>query len=65
NAQIQVQRATLDKLNDAVAVFGSDGRLRLHNEAFETFWNLSTDKIATASDFDALAELCKAVLPDP
>jgi PAS domain-containing protein len=38
NAQIQVQTATLDKLNDAVAVFGSDGRIRLHNEAFETFW---------------------------
>ena len=65
NAQIQVQRATLDKLHDAVAVFGSDGRLRLHNEAFETFWNLSVDRIAAASDFDALAELCKAVLPDP
>ncbi|MFN3878225.1 MAG: ATP-binding protein [Brevundimonas sp.] len=65
NAQIQVQRATLDKLNDAVAVFGSDGRLRLHNEAFEIFWNLSVDRIAAASDFDALAELCKAVLPDP
>lgn len=65
NAQIQVQTATLDKLNDAVAVFGSDGRLRLHNEAFETFWNLSGDRIATAADFDALAELCKAVLPDP
>jgi signal transduction histidine kinase len=65
NAQIQVQTATLDKLNDAVAVFGSDGRLRLHNEAFESFWTLSTDKIAAAADFDALAELCKAVLPDP
>ena len=34
NALIQVQQATLDKLSDAVAVFGSDGRLRLHNEAF-------------------------------
>jgi len=31
NAQIQVQQATLDKLNDAVAVFGPDGRLRLPN----------------------------------
>ena len=65
NAQIQVQRATLDKLNDAVAVFGSDGRLRLHNEAFETFWSLSADRIAVLADFDDLAELCKAVLPDP
>ncbi|OGN40929.1 sensor histidine kinase [Brevundimonas mediterranea] len=65
NAQIQVQTATLDKLNDAVAVFGSDGRLRLHNEAFETFWKLSAEQIAGSTDFDALAELCKAVLPDP
>jgi signal transduction histidine kinase len=65
NAQIQVQRATLDKLNDAVAVFGSDGRLRLHNEAFESFWRLPSDRIAASIDFDALAELCKAVLPDP
>ncbi len=27
NQLIQVQKATLDKLTDAVAVFGSDGRL--------------------------------------
>jgi signal transduction histidine kinase len=65
NAQIQVQTATLDKLNDAVAVFGSDGRLRLHNEAFETFWNLSAERLAEALDFDAVAELAKDTLPDP
>ena len=64
NAQIQVQMATLDKLNDAVAVFGSDGRIRLHNEAFETFWGLSGEQLTTASDFDAVAELCKIALPD-
>ena len=64
NAQLQVQTATLDKLNDAVAVFGSDGRLRLHNEAFERFWNLSAERLEVAGDFDAIAELCKAALPD-
>ncbi|MES2859899.1 MAG: ATP-binding protein [Pseudomonadota bacterium] len=64
NAQLQVQTATLDKLNDAVAVFGSDGRLRLHNEAFETFWSLTTERLETAGDFDAIAELCKTALPD-
>lgn len=64
NAQIQVQRATLDKLNDAVAVFGSDGRLRLHNEAFETFWGVSGDRLAEAGEFDAVAALCRPVLPD-
>jgi len=64
NAQIQVQRATLDKLNDAVAVFGSDGRLRLHNDAFERFWNLSGERLNEAGDFEAVATLCKPVLPD-
>lgn len=65
NAQIQVQTATLDKLNDAVAVFGSDGRLRLHNEAFETFWGLSADRLPEGEDFDAVAQLCKPVIADP
>ncbi|MEN5053476.1 PAS domain-containing sensor histidine kinase [Brevundimonas naejangsanensis] len=64
NAQIQVQRATLDKLNDAVAVFGSDGRLRLHNEAFETFWGVAGERLNEAGDFDAVAALCRPVLPD-
>ena len=64
NAQLQVQTATLDKLNDAVAVFGSDGRLRLHNEAFETFWSLSAERLEEAGDFDSIAELCKTALPD-
>ncbi len=64
NAQLQVQTATLDKLNDAVAVFGSDGRLRLHNEAFESFWSLSAERLEAAGDFDAIAELCKTALPD-
>ena len=64
NAQIQVQTATLDKLNDAVAVFGSDGRIRLHNEAFETFWGVSGDQLRAAGDFDAVAALCQATMPD-
>jgi len=65
NAQLQVQTATLDKLNDAVAVFGSDGRMRLHNEAFETFWGLDAEALKGAGDFDAVAELCRRVMPDP
>ena len=64
NAQLQVQTATLDKLNDAVAVFGSDGRLRLHNEAFEGFWGLNAERLNDAGHFEAVAELCKTTLPD-
>lgn len=63
NAQIQVQMATLDKLSDAVAVFGSDSRLRLCNEAFERFWNLSSEALS-AADFDAIANMCRPLLPD-
>ncbi len=58
NQLIQVQQATLDKLTDAVAVFGADGRLKLHNEAFETFWSISAGQVAAAGDFDGLVELC-------
>jgi signal transduction histidine kinase len=64
NALIQVQQATLDKLNDAVAVFGSDGRLRLHNEAFERFWNVTPAQLDMAHDFEGVVELCVPRLHD-
>lgn len=64
NALIQVQQATLDKLSDAVAVFGSDGRLRLHNESFERFWNITPLQIEAAGDFEGVVELCVHKLHD-
>jgi signal transduction histidine kinase len=64
NGLIQVQQATLDKLNDAVAVFASDGRLRLHNEAFGLFWNLTSAQIEDAGDFEGVSQLCVPKLHD-
>jgi len=64
NALIQVQQATLDKLSDAVAVFGSDGRLRLHNESFERFWNITPLQLEAAGDFEGIVELCIHKLHD-
>jgi signal transduction histidine kinase len=58
NALIQVQQATLDKLSDAVAVFGSDGRLRLYNEAFVQLWGATAAQLEAATDFDGVVELC-------
>jgi signal transduction histidine kinase len=40
NVLSAVQRETIDNLNDALAVFGSDGRLRLLNPRFSTLWRL-------------------------
>lgn len=41
NTVVSVQRYTLDNLNEAVAVFGSDGRLKLYNPAYLEFWGHS------------------------
>jgi len=64
NALIEVQQATLDKLSDAVAVFGSDGRLRLSNEAFAQFWNIAPAQLEAAGDFEGVVELCVPKLHD-
>ena len=64
NHLIQVQRATLDKLSDAVAVFGADGRLKLHNEAFEAFWSIPAGALQSAPSFDDVVELCIPRLHD-
>ncbi|MGE3781870.1 MAG: ATP-binding protein, partial [Alphaproteobacteria bacterium] len=45
NTLIEVQRATLDNLFEAIAVFGSDGRLKLHNPAYRKVWGLSQDDL--------------------
>jgi signal transduction histidine kinase len=64
NALIQVQQATLDKLSDAVTVFGSDGRLRLHNESFARFWNVTPAQVEAAGDFEGVVDLCIPKLHD-
>ena len=43
-----VQRETLDHLYEGIAVFGSDGKIKLHNPIFLRFWDLG-NKI-TSSD---------------
>jgi signal transduction histidine kinase len=47
-ALIRVQGETLEALAEGVAVFGSDGRLDLHNAAFARLWRLSDATLAEA-----------------
>ncbi|MEQ8404951.1 MAG: PAS-domain containing protein [Oceanicaulis sp.] len=63
NTLIKVQRATLDKLHEAVAVFGSDGRLKLRNAAFEGLWKLDPETLDSAR-FEEVAEVCAKLYPD-
>jgi len=65
NTLINVQRATLDKLHEAVAVFGSDGRLRLHNSEFERLWNLEAVELDGQPELEIVAEKCSALFDNP
>ena len=56
NEAALVQRQTLDHLDDALAVFGPDGRLKLANAAFRALWAWNADRladflVASASDW--------------
>lgn len=53
---IAVQKETLDHLHEAVAVFGSDGRLRLVNPAYAALWQFSEADLSGEPHFSDLAE---------
>ncbi|MBN8911190.1 MAG: HAMP domain-containing histidine kinase, partial [Rhizobiales bacterium] len=52
NALIGVQTETLNSLKEGVAVFGTDGRLKLHNSAFAAIWKLSRPQLAESPHID-------------
>ena len=47
----RVQHETLDNLNEAVAVFGSNGRVQLFNPAFAKMWKLVAGSAARAAAY--------------
>lgn len=46
NTLIKVQSATLNTLQEGVAVFGPDGKLKLYNAAFAQIWELTPKDLA-------------------
>lgn len=64
NALIKTQSSTLDNLHQAVAVFGSDGRLKLHNRAFERVWDISGDRLKDKPDYDDVVRACVPLFHD-
>ncbi len=56
---IRVQGETLDNLAEGVAVFGSDGRLRLHNAAFARMWKLAPPTLAERPHIEKITALCQ------
>lgn len=64
NELIGVQRETLDNLHEGVALFGTDGRLKLHNPAFARFWSLDTAFLDRQPHIDPVIDQCRKLLAD-
>ncbi len=65
NVMIDVQRETLNHLKEGVATFGTDGRLRIYNTAFERIWKLSGRMLQEGPHIDQIISLCRVLYDDP
>ena len=61
NTLIAVQSATLDNLYEGVAVFGSDGRLKLHNPGFARIWKLEAEQLDGDPHIADILEMTKTL----
>ena len=64
NALIDVQRETLDSLKEGVAVFATDGRLKLFNSAVLQIWRLSRSVLKEGPHIDRIIDQCSALYDD-
>ena len=60
-----VQRETLDSLAEAVAVFGSNGRVQLFNPAFAKMWHLPVEQLQQQPHVEAVEGWCRPLFDDP
>jgi len=58
NALVSVQGETLDHLSEGVAVFGSDGKLRLWNPPFAALWKLERATLANSPHIADIITWC-------
>lgn len=56
NTLIAVQRETLDNLAEGIAVFGSDGKLKLFNPSFARIWKMPEEDLLTEPHINDLME---------
>lgn len=54
NTLMAVQQETLDNMVEAIAVFGTDGRLQLSNPAFRSLWQLPEQDIEEEPHFSEI-----------
>ena len=64
NSVIRVQGETLDSLREGVALFGTDGRLKLSNPAMAHLWRLDPASLARGPHIDDVCRQAAALAPD-
>ncbi|HUF56301.1 MAG TPA: PAS-domain containing protein, partial [Thermohalobaculum sp.] len=57
---IELRRATLDRLDEGLAVFGADGMLQFMNSAFHRIWGSDPASFGAATHARDLVEFCAA-----
>jgi len=60
-----VQTETLDNLHEGVAVFGSDGRLKLYNPVYANLWELDDAILTAKPHLSEILERTRALRPAP
>lgn len=58
NTLIKVQQATLNNLQEGVAVFGSNGQLQLSNSEFARFWQLDEAMLLARPQIEQVTRAC-------
>jgi signal transduction histidine kinase len=61
---IHVQGETVDNLAEGVAVFGSNGRVRLCNPSFLRMWRLDAGALGDAPHIEMVIDLCRPLHSD-
>ncbi len=64
NSLIGVQRETLDNLHEGVALFGSDGRLKLYNPAYANIWHLDAELLNEQPHVSDVIAACRTLMDE-
>jgi signal transduction histidine kinase len=65
NTLIAVQKETIDNLYEGIAVFGSDGRLKIYNPAYAKLWNLSDEDLEGEPHVTKIVDLVRPYFEGP
>jgi signal transduction histidine kinase len=65
NTLIAVQKETIDNLYEGIAVFGSDGRLKIYNPAYAKLWNLDDEALEGEPHVTKIVDMVRPYFEGP